>query len=223
MKIVISLGGSLIYPETIDIEFIKKFKHLIEDYIQKDFSFVLICGGGKLARNFQSAAESIVDLEDIEKDWLGIAATTMNANLIKSVFKDTAYEEIISDPTLPIKTDKKVIVCSGWKPGWSTDYDAVLIAKNLGANTIINMSNITHVYDSDPKKNPDAKKLDNISWKDFRKLVGDKWSPGLNMPFDPIASIEAEKNGNNVIIIGNDLDNLRKVLDEKDFIGTVIN
>ena len=221
-KFVISLGGSLLYPENIDISFIISFKSLVESCLKKDYSFVFVCGGGKLARDFQKAAEQITTLADKEKDWLGIAATKMNASLIKSIFGDKAYEKVISDPTEKIYTNKPIIVCSGWKPGRSTDYDSVLMANNIGTDTVINMSNIDYVYDSDPKKNPKAEKLKNISWNSLRKLVGSEWKPGLSMPFDPIAAKEAEKNGLRVIIIGRDLENLKKVLDGKEFEGTII-
>ena len=223
-KIIISLGGSLIYPDNIDIEFLEEFKSLIEDYMKKDYSFVIICGGGKLARNFQKAAERISKLTNEQKDWLGISATKMNASLVKSIFNSKdVHENVLDNPMEDTHTDKKILICSGWKPGWSTDYDAVLMAENTGADTVINMSNIDHVYEEDPKNNPDAKPLNVISWKSFRELVGNTWSPGLNMPFDPIAAKEAEKSKLKVIIIGNNLDNLKKVLNQEEFIGTTIN
>lgn len=223
-RIIISLGGSLIYPDNIDTHFVRQFKSLIESHIKNGFRFIIFCGGGKLARDFQNTAHEVASLSDTDKDWLGIEATKLNAFFIRSVFpKEEVYEKIINDPTEKLSTDKKIIVCSGWKPGWSTDLDAVLMAKNVNAEEIINMSNINYVYDSDPKKNPSAKPLKKVSWADFRKIVGDKWSPGLNMPFDPIAAKEAEKNKFKVIIIGKDLENLKKVLDGKEFEGTVIN
>jgi uridylate kinase len=221
--IIISLGGSLIYPDNIDIVFVRAFKELIEAYIKKGSRFVIFCGGGKLARNLQNAASNISEISNEQKDWLGIEATKINAFLVKSVFsKEQVYDKIINNPTEKISTDKQSIVCSGWKPGWSTDFDAVLMAKNISADKIINMSNIDYVYDSDPKKNSKAKPLKIISWSEFRKLVGETWSPGLNMPFDPIAAKEAEKNKFKVIIIGKDLNNLKKVLDGNEFEGTII-
>jgi len=217
-KVIISLGGSLIYPKELDKDFLEKFKSLIEEYVQNDFSFVIFCGGGRLARNLQSKAVS-----DKDKDLLGIEATKQNASYVQSIFNlSYVYEKIVSDPTEKISTDKKIIICSGWKPGWSTDHDAVLMAENFKIDTIINMSNIDHVYTQDPKENEDAEPIDITSWDDFKKLVGSKWTPGLNMPFDPIATQKAADHGFTVLIIGKDLNNLRKVLDGKDFEGTTI-
>jgi len=133
-----------------------------------------------------------------------------------------AYEKVIHDPDEPIDTDKRIIIGAGFEPGSSTDLRAVQLAERLGAGQVINMSNIDYVYSDDPKKNPDARKLPRISWADFRKLVGDEWDPGLNMPFDPIASRAAEAAGLTVVIIGNDIGNLERLLNGEPFRGTTI-
>ena len=91
-------------------------------------------------------------------------------------------------------------MASGWKPGRSTDFDAVLLAKGCGAKTVVNLSNIDYVYDRDPRVNPGAKKFEKINWNDFRKIVGSKWSPGANVPFDPLAAKEAQKLGLSVFL-----------------------
>ena len=115
-----------------------------------------------------------------------------------------------------------LIIGAGFEPGGSTDLRAVQIAARFNADQVINMSNIDYVYSEDPKKNPAARKLERISWTDFRKLVGDEWDPGLNMPFDPIASQAAESLGLTVVIIGNDIGNLEKQLNAEPFSGTTI-
>ena len=99
----------------------------------------------------------------------------------------------------------------------------MLLAEKFGAKTVVNLSNIEKVYTDDPRKNPDAKPLDTISWADFRKMVGDEWQPGKNCPFDPIASKKASENGMNVICAGGkNIPNIRNILDDKPFIGTKI-
>jgi len=220
--IIMSLGGSVIYPDNIDITFLRNFKKIIDKYIKKKYKFVIYCGGGKLTRNFQNAASIIVKLNNEDLDWLGIHATKLNANLLKTLFLDNAEDLVLDDPTGNIKFKKKILIASGWKPGWSTDYDAIILAKNLKINTIINMSNIDYVYDKDPKIFLDARKIIKISWVDFRLIVGSKWRAGLNRPFDPVASKEAEKLGLKVIIIGKNLKNFENLLNNKRFVGTII-
>jgi uridylate kinase len=216
-KVVISLGGSVIVPDEVDTNFLKKFKGLIKKYPKN--KFVIICGGGKLARNLQKEAKKLEKTTDRDLDWLGIYATRINALSLKNVLK--VKGKIIANPNDKIEFKENVLVGGGWKPGFSTDYDAVLIAKNINADILINMTNVDYVYDKDPKSK-DAKPIKEVKWKELRKIVGNKWEPGLNMPFDPIAAKEAEKLKMKVIVIGNDLKNLECVLNGKEFKGTLI-
>ena len=219
---VISLGGSLIFPENLDSKFLVDFKKTIEKYTRKKYRFVIVCGGGKLARNFQQIASKSRRLSNEQLDWLGIYATKINAHLLKSVFNSNVDKNIISNPNKKINFRKNIVIASGWLPGWSTDYDAVLLAKNVGIKEVINMSNVDFVYDKDPGKHRDAKKIEKISWKGFNKLISRKWKAGMNVPFDPVAAKDAEKSDIKVKLIGRDLKNLEKLLDGKKFRGTLI-
>lgn len=221
---IISLGGSIIIPdEKINIAFLKDFKKIILNYAKKGDKFAIICGGGSLSKKYINAAKKISKMNDFELDQLGIVATYLNAFFVKTLFGKSAHDFVISDYSKKIITDKKIIIGCGWKPGRSTDYDAVLIAKMLNAKTIINLSNIEYAYTKDPRKYKDAKKIERISWKDFRKIVGSRWSPRLSTPFDPIAAKLAQKLKLKVIIAkGNDLENLKNIFDEKKFKGSVI-
>jgi uridylate kinase len=116
-----------------------------------------------------------------------------------------------------------VLLAAGWKPGFSSDNDAVLLAKRFDAKIVINLSNIEKVYTADPKADPEAKPIDSINWKDFRAITGDVWTPGKNVPFDPVASRNAEEAGLSVICaMGADLENLRRILRGESYNGTLI-
>jgi len=221
--IVISLGGSLIVPDNVDVSFLKDFKDLILLNIKKGKRFIIITGGGKVCRRYQEAFKEISESSDNNLDWLGIYSTRFNAEFLRLNFEDFASSEIITDPTLPVNFNKPIIIGGGWKPGCSTDFDAILLAKNVGAKKVVNISNIDYVYDSDPKVNPNAKKIEEISWADYRKIIPKEWNPGLNSPFDPIASKMAEEDGIEVIIMnGKPIDNLAKCLNGEKFLGTII-
>ena len=54
-------------------------------------------------------------------------------------------------------------------------------------------------------------------------MVGNEWNPGLNAPFDPIASRLAEENGMTVIAAdGRNIENTRAILSDEPFEGTII-
>ncbi|HLC96298.1 MAG TPA: UMP kinase [Candidatus Nanoarchaeia archaeon] len=216
--VIISLGGSIIYPDKLDQRFLISLKKLL---LKEKCSFVLYCGGGHLARRWQSIGRSI-GLGKYLLDWVGIFATRQNAKSVKKIFGDEAHPIIVIDPNHHLHFSRKILIAAGWKPGWSTDFDSVLLAKNMGVTSIINMSNVEYVYDKDPRKNPSAKPIEAISWKKFQKLVGTEWKPGLNMPFDPIASKKAAQLKLTVHLIGKNLPNLRNLLHNKRFKGTTI-
>jgi uridylate kinase len=224
---ILSLGGSLIVPgERIDKKFLKSFRALVVEEIKKGRRFVIITGGGGIARIYQYAWPG---LSKDERDWIGIQATRLNAYLVRAIFDRLAYPEIVISPEdngQLIKWQKSkypVLLAGGWKPGWSTDYVAVLLAKKFGTSAMVNLSNIDHAYDKDPKKYPGAKKFESVGWPEFLKIVGKKWQPGLNLPLDPIASRFAAKSGLEVIIMnGRKLANLKNYLAGRKFNGTVI-
>lgn len=223
---VLSLGGSLVVPpEGVDTQFLLNFNHFIRNEVEKGKKFFIVVGGGSTTRKYQEAARVVrgEKIEDIDLDWLGIHATRLNAQMIRTIFRDIADPRVIKHYEIILKIDQPVAVAAGWKPGWSTDYCAVTLAQDYSIPTVINLTNIDQVYDKDPKKYPDAKPLRSVSWNEYRQMAGDKWVPGMNLPFDPIASKLAQELQITVKIVnGNKLDNLSKALDGNDFFGTVI-
>jgi uridylate kinase len=230
MTKVLSVGGSIVVPEKPDTEFLTSFIKMIKEWLAEDSSrkLILVVGGGAPARVYQNAYAEVssqvgVDSANDAADWIGIMATRLNAQLLKAACGSLCQNDVVYNPTVDIDFKGRILVAAGWKPGFSTDNDAVLLAEKLGAKTVVNLSNIEKVYTDDPRKNPDAKPIDTISWQDFRKMVGDDWTPGKNTPFDPIASKKAEECGFKVICAsGKNIQNIKNILDDKDFIGTQI-
>ncbi len=238
---VLSVGGSIIAPNEPDTNFLSQFGKMITDYLTSnpETRLIFVAGGGAPARIYQNAYKEVAAaFDDNQKkvcayetdddlnaacDWIGITATRLNAQILKTVFGPLCQQEVVIDPTKVNDFTGRVLVAAGWKPGFSTDNDAVLLAEKFHADTVLNLSNIAKVYTDDPRKNPDAKPIDNISWADFRKMVGDEWVPGKNCPFDPIASKKAEELGLTVICAaGKDIENIRAILDAKEYVGTTI-
>ena len=154
---------------------------------------------------------------------IGIMATRLNAELTRAIFAEYCPSPVVYDPTIVKDFEGRVLVAAGWKPGFSTDTDAVILATQFSSDMVVNLSNIAKVYTADPKKDPNAKAIDNISWEDFIKMVGTEWSPGKNVPFDPVASVKAKNAKLKVICAnGKDIANLENILEGRDFVGTII-
>lgn len=222
--IVVSLGGSLIVPGKIDLKFLRKFRKLVLSYIKKGNRIIITCGGGSICRDYQKAARALNSkATNRDIDWVGIGATKINAELVRTMFADSAFEKIVDNPTKKIITTKKIIVASGYVPGSSSDKDAVLLAKMFKADTVINLSNIKYIYDKDPSKFKDAKPQLNLTYSKLLKITGGEWIPGGHFPFDPVASKLARKFKLNLVVLhGGDLDNLNNFLSNKKFVGTQI-
>ena len=227
-KFVLSVGGSLIVPNGgIDVDFLSNLNQFIRRQLIKHptWQFFIVAGGGSTARQYRDAGKNVVGkalpLEDM--DWLGIHATRLNAHLLRTIFRDISHPRIIKHYDIILKANEPVVIASGWKPGWSTDYDAVLLCEDYDVDMVINMSNIKMVYDKDPGRFKNAKPLAKMNWKEYRLLVGDEWVPGMHAPFDPIAAKKAEELKLKVAIVqGDNFKNLEKFFTGKEFVGTII-
>jgi uridylate kinase len=226
MTKVLSLGGSIVAPDVPDAVFLRSFADTIRRWLAADAvrRLILVVGGGGAARAWQQAYRVAVDdpVTDAQ-DWIGIMATRLNAQLVRALFLDICPQDVVTDPTAVSIFGGKVLVAAGWKPGFSTDFDAVVLAERFQADTVVNLSNIAKVFTSDPRTDPLARPIDTISWQHFRAMIGDEWVPGRNVPFDPIASRRAEELGLKVICAaGRDLDNLTAILEGSTYHGTLI-
>ncbi len=225
--VVLSLGGSLVVPNGgIDTDFLIQFNTFIRDQISsKKRRFFITVGGGGTTRHYQKAAHAVrtEHIDDVDLDWLGLHATRLNAQLVRTIFRDIADARVIKHYEVILKIDAPIAIAAGWKPGWSTDYCAVTLCQDYGIHQAINLTNIDHVYSADPRTNPDAKPLTDLTWESYRSMVGDKWIPGMNAPFDPIASkLAQDLNVTVKILNGKNLNNLAKALDDQSFEGTTI-
>ena len=223
--IIIHLGGSIVVSKEIQTSFLAEFRRFLLKFLQEGKRFVLVVGGGTICRDYQNTAASIIDLSDEDKDWLGIHATRLNAHLLRAIFFDVAHPVVLDSPMKKIADEQKynLFIASGWRPGWSTDYVAVMMAKRFHTKKIIIATKVPYVYEEDVEKNGNAAPLKRLSWGEYRKMVGDVWIPGLRSPVDPIAAKLAEELELEAVVIqGTNVENFENVLRNKKFIGTVI-
>ncbi len=220
--VVIGLGGSIMYPDTINFQFLKSFRNFILKRLDNN-RFVIVAGGGRASRAYQEAAAKVTRVTDEDKDWLGIHATRSNAHLLRTIFRD------VSDPVVLDKRWKvrhlryPVTIASGWRPGWSTDYIAVQLACDFKISEVVIAGKPAHVYNKDFTKHSDAAPFYELTWRAYRKMVPVKWKPGAHAPVDPVAARLADKKGIEAIVVGGaDLKNLSSLLTGHEFIGTVI-
>lgn len=208
--IILSIGGSLIVPDAVDKSFLNDLHTFItEQTTDYGRSFIITPGGGRTSRTYVSALVKFTD-DHTAHDRLGIAACAMNGALLSEIFADNVQVSVRPDPEL-------------YEPGASSDRVAIRSAIKHGAKKVINLSNISHVYTADPNKDPAAKKLEQISWADFRQIIPSEFEPNQSSPFDPEAAKLAEEHNIAVATIhGHNFASLQAYLAHEDFEGTVI-
>lgn len=221
MKVVISVGGSVIVPDRPDYNFLMKFKKSVKR-LSKKHKIVLVCGGGRVARDYIFVLEKQGATEYV-RDLVGIECTRLNARLVSSFFGFTNKEipdtlERVSD----MLSKYRVVVCGGLGAGRTSDGTAASIADYIGADLFVNMTNVNGLYDKDPKEYKDAKFIKKISYRDFSYIMSRvKEKPGQHFILDSYATaIISSQKIKTIIVRG--IENLGGAIEGKKFIGTVI-
>ena len=222
--IVLSLGGSLIIPDKVNYVYLKNFRKVILANKNK-YKFVIVCGGGSLARKYISVLRTEKKNHEFQS-YAGIAATRTNARFMSYFFGIDPHKGI-PHKMKQIKSYLKkqdIIFCGAleYKPDQTSDSTTAEIARNLKSN-FINLTNIKGLYTDNPLTNKKAKFISNISWKDFEKMANkSKFQPGQHFVLDQSAAKIIKENKITTYIIGKDTKQLDNLLKEKNFIGTTI-
>jgi uridylate kinase len=222
--IVLSLGGSLIIPDEINTRFLKEFREVILRNTNHN-KFIIVCGGGSIARKYISALRETGMNEKLQS-FSGISATRMNARFMGYFFNINQEYGIPHTMRILKKYLRKqdVIFCGAleYKPNQTSDSTAVEIARRF--HTIfINLTDVQGLHDKNPKEHKDAKFIPKISWKDFDKMANKiKFKPGQHFVLDQTASKMIMKKKIITYILGPNMAQLNNLLKNKKFKGTII-
>jgi uridylate kinase len=222
MKIVISLGGSLLTKELTPKNF-KKYADILKRLKKKGHKLVVVCGGGKVCREYRDVAKELGG-DNVLLDWIGIEASHLNAlALIAALGKDAHPISFRTVQEVKKHFNDKIVVCGGNLPGSSTGYDAALFAEAVKADLLIKASDINGVYSADPDKDPNAKKFDKLTHEEFLKIIEqNSQTPGEYRLFDLKATKLIKKNKIKTIFIdGTNPEEIVRAVERKHH-GTVI-
>jgi uridylate kinase len=224
--IVLSLGGSRIIPDKIDVKFLKEFKKILEKHIKK-YKFVIVCGGGSTARKYIAGLKKEkLKLKKFHQGLLGIASTRLNARFMTYFFGKDANKGIPHNMK-EVKNMLRlydIVFCGAlrYAKNETSDGTSAKLA-NYFQTKFINITNVKGLYDKNPKKFKNAKFIPEISWKMFHNLANKQaFKPGQHFVLDQSASRIILKNKIITYIIGTDLKELNNLLENKKFTGTKI-
>jgi len=219
--ITLSLGGSIINPGEIDNQFLEEFSTAIKELVPHH-KFIIVCGGGKVARQYISGLPS--GLTEGERDYMGIAATWLNAQLLTFYFKgfcSPILPHTVKDLTEQLQ-EYDIGISGGFLPAVKTDEDAAILADLYGSPILINVTNVDGIYDNDPQQYPGAKKYDRLTYNEFYEIVSPlSLGAGSNAPFTFIAAKISERSNIRIIICDNDVMKIQNAIKGKN-VGTTI-
>jgi len=221
-RYVISVGGSVMVPDQIDVQWVRRFARLIDQFFDGGTQFALVAGGGRTARDYAWAVRLLGGSKTLQ-DQAGILATKMNAWLLITALK-SAYPEPLGDIwRAAAYMGRWIPVVHGSTPGVTSDYAAALLAEAMGA-VFINITNVDGVYDRNPLKDPTARLIERMTHDEFVSLVEkvDTRDPGAHTPMDVAAAKILKRSGIRTYVVGRDIYNLRRLLEGKSFKGTTI-
>ena len=220
---VISVGGSILFPHDVDVNFLRQFRKLLKGF--HDRKFIVVTGGGRVARLYIDALKR----DGLPKRILcnaGIAITRINAKFLANFFMKKQHYPIPTSLKEIEHLLKKhdIIFCGAlrYEEDNTSDGTAAEIARHVGGR-FINMTNVNGLYTKDPHAFRDAKFISQISFDDFYTLVNKiKYSPGQHFVLDQHAAAIIKKARITTFIIGKNIQNLHSLLQGKKFAGTVI-
>ena len=221
--VVISLGGSQIISDDINYNYLKKFKEILKKH-ENSYRFIVVCGGGSLARKYINAIKKGKG-DEFHQSLVGINATRANARFVSHFFGfDSLHGVPHAVKTVGKYLKKQGIVFCGaleYKEDQTSDSVAAILAKKFRGE-FVNLTNVKGLYTKDPNKYKDAKFISKISWEDFDKMVNKiKFKPGQHFVLDQTASKIIRKKKISTHIIEN-LNQLNNYLNHDKFVGTTI-
>lgn len=220
-KVVISLGGSILFPDKINVEFLKKVCSLIKR-LSNEYKIYIVVGGGVTARKYIKTGRSL-GFDEEKLDDIGIDITRLNAKFFANLIEG-ANKKIPATTSEAKEIKEQIVIMGGTTPGHSTDMVGAELAEKLQASRYIIATDVDGVYDKDPKKYRDAKQLKEVTIDHLIKKFGTKWDrAGKNTVIDgPALEIIKRSKIPTFVLNGKKLKELENAITGKEFKGTKI-
>ncbi len=221
--VVVSIGGSVFLTGEGDREYLVRLAGLLKR-LGRALPLVVTVGGGRTARDYITIGRDL-GLTEFELDEVGIEVTRLHARLLAACVGPPTP----ADPPTTVRAAAELvhraspIVLGGTEPGHTTDGVAALLAVRLRAARLVNATNVSGVYDRDPRKFPGARRIARLSWPEFRALVSSETdgTAGQSFLFDRLGADSLSRSGIALAVVqGRDLENLEAAILGRPFDGS---
>lgn len=223
--VVLSVGGSVLLRGDGDLEYLTALADLLRE-LGRERPLAVTVGGGRTAREYIRLGRDL-GLTEVELDEVGIDVTRLHARLVAARIGPPT-------PAHPPGTEREAaaalahaspVVLGGTEPGHTTDGVAALLAVRLRAERVVNATDVDGVYDRDPRSSPGARRLERLSWADFRGMVAElsTGTAGQSLPFDRLGADLLARAGIPLsVVAGRALAELARAVRGDRFTGTVV-
>ncbi|MEM3788523.1 MAG: UMP kinase [Candidatus Bathyarchaeia archaeon] len=188
MRIVIRLGGSVV-ATPVNTQLISEYVRILKKLKAEGHTLAVVVGGGALAREFIKIAKEL-GLAEKDQDDLAISVSRLYAQLFAKMLGKAGCQKIPTsvEEAVQCLENGKIAILGGLKPGMTTDSVAALLAESINADILIKATDQEGVYTKDPRKHPDAVKLDRLSFEELPKVLAEeKHKAGIHQILDPEA------------------------------------
>lgn len=179
-RILLKLSGEVLMGEQefgIDPAFVGELAKEVKQAKDAGWEICLVIGGGNIFRGMAGAAQG---MDRAQADYMGMLATVMNALAMQSALEQLGVPtrvqsavqmDTVCEPVIRRRAERHlekgriVIFAAGvGAPYFTTDSGAALRAAEMRCDALFKGTSVDGVYDSDPKKNPDAKRYDTVTY-----------------------------------------------------------
>jgi uridylate kinase len=223
MRLVVRIGGSVV-ASPINTELMSKYVDIIKTMKQQGNEVAVVVGGGALAREFIGLAKNL-GLDMNGQDEIAISCSRLFAQLFLKKLGDAACSKVAVtlDEAAQCLAEGKVIVMGGLKPGITTDTVAALVAERVNAELLVKGTDQNGVYDKDPRKYPDAVKLDKLTIDDLAKVFEhNEHKAGIHQIIDPEAIKVLKRKRLKIIVVNGFVPENMLAAIKGENVGTVI-
>jgi uridylate kinase len=183
-RVLLKLSGEAFAdPEVgygIDPATVQRVASEIAEAVSEGIEVAVVVGGGNIFRGVSQAAKG---MDPATADYMGMLATVINALALRDALEKAGVAtrvqsaitmQELAEPYIRLRAirhlekGRVVIFAAGTgNPFFTTDTTAALRAIEIGAQVLLKASKVDGIYDRDPRKNPDAKKHEDLSYMDF--------------------------------------------------------
>ncbi|ARS89883.1 UMP kinase [Natrarchaeobaculum aegyptiacum] len=222
MKVVVSIGGSVLVPEPGG-DRVAEHAAVVEDLVADGCRVGAVVGGGGVAREYITAAREL-GANEIELDQLGIDVTRLNARLLIAALG----EDTITAPARDYDEAGEAIrqgdvsVMGGVAPAQTTDAVGAALAEYVDADLLVYATSVPGVFSADPNEDDDATKYDELTATELVDVIGGlEMTAGASSPVDLLAAKIIQRSGMRTIVLdGTDPERIARAVRHGDHDGT---